>query len=77
MLSNWEKNYDVDLARCPDYEDEPETGSCWNCDHMVEVSIGGKTYQLCVKERDISAAGDVEVADPTTRNCEDWDDYSA
>lgn len=59
------------------YEDEPETGSCWNCDHMVEVRLGGKVYQLCVKRRDNGERGDVEEADFGIRNCEGWDDYAA
>lgn len=59
------------------YDDEPDTGSCWNCDHMVEVRLGGKVYQLCVRERDNGSRGDVYEADPTMRNCEDWDGYSA
>lgn len=59
------------------YDDEPETGSCWNCDHMVEVRLGGKVYQLCVKERDISAAGDVTVVDDGIRDCTDWEDFDA
>lgn len=62
------------------YEDEPETGSCWNCDHMVEVRLGGKVYQLCVKERDRhngGETGDVYEVDGSTRNCEDWDAYDA
>lgn len=59
------------------YENEPDTGSCWNCDHMVEVTLDGKVYPLCVRERDNGSSGDVYEADPTTRDCEGWDDYSA
>lgn len=59
-----------------DEHDGPETGSCWNCDHTASVRIGNKWYDLCVKERDISASGDVELADNSIRNCEDWDDYA-
>lgn len=57
-------------------EDGPKAGSCWNCQHMVEVYLGGKTYQLCVKERDISADGEVKEASPDTRDCEEWDEWS-
>lgn len=59
------------------YDDGPKRGACWNCDHMVEIRLGGNVYQLCVKERDISAAGDVTVVDDGIRDCDDWEDYDA
>ncbi len=59
----------------PMYEDEPKSGACWNCDHMVEVKIGGKTHCLCVVNRDVNASGDVYLAEPDRRNCDDWVDY--
>ena len=55
-------------------EDEPLTGSCWNCCHAVEVKLGGKTYLLCVLARDSDAYGDVTECDPNTRNCPDWEE---
>lgn len=56
-----------------DVEAEPDTGACWNCDHVAEVYVGGKTYYLCVKERDNGKRGDVEEIDYGIRHCEDWD----
>lgn len=57
----------------PDFTDEePATGSCWNCGHMVEVKLGGKTYSLCVANRDHEGAGDVCEALPETVECHDW-----
>lgn len=56
---------------------EPETGACWNCGHMVEVTIGGKTYPLCVRSRDIDGDGDVIVAirsDSVMRDCTGWEE---
>lgn len=58
-------------------EEEPETGACWNCRHMATVTIGGKTYELCVLSRDVDASGDIEFADPYKTDCMDWDDYVA
>lgn len=60
----------------PEY-DGPSTGACWNCQHMATVTIGGKTYELCVLNRDASASGDVGFADPDKTDCMDWDDYVA
>lgn len=57
--------------------DEPATGSCWNCGHAAQVCINGKWYDLCAKERDENASGDLEIADDSTRNCEGWVDYAA
>lgn len=51
---------------------EPEFGGCWNCGHMVEVNLGGKTYLLCVYERDADASGDVVEIDPDIRECSTW-----
>jgi len=51
--------------------DEPATGACWNCGHMADVKIGGKTYCLCVLNRDVGAEGDVYVCAPE-RDCSDW-----
>lgn len=56
--------------------DEPETGACWNCCHMVEVTIDGKTYPLCARSRDIDGDGDVIVAirsDSAMRDCTGWE----
>lgn len=63
----------------PEWDDEPEAGSCWNCDHMVEVTIEGKTHQLCVKERDRhngGETGDVYEVDGSVRDCADWEDWA-
>lgn len=55
-------------------DSEPKTGACWNCGHAVEVRIGGKTYLLCVRERDESASGDVFECDPAERDCMGWEE---
>lgn len=67
--------YEIPEQVYMDYDEEPERGACWNCDHMVEVKVGGKSYCLCVLERDVSASGDVFECDPDLRDCKDWEDY--
>lgn len=71
----------VDPEGIPRYEvpeqvymeaDEPEAGACWNCSHMVEVTIGGESYQLCVRSRDIDGDGDVFEVDLGVRECTGW-----
>ena len=52
--------------------DEPERGSCWNCDHMVTVKLGGREYDLCVAQRDSGEFGDVWETDAATVDCQNW-----
>ena len=63
------------MVELPDYGEEPETGSCWNCNHMVIVTIGGKDYELCVSGRDLRASGDVDQISADTRDCPEWEEW--
>lgn len=50
------------------YDEQPARGACWNCDHMIEVKLEGKTHCLCIQDRD-----DVFEVDPDLRGCRDWE----
>lgn len=67
--------YEIPEQVYTDYDDEPATGACWNCDHMTEITLGGKSYMLCALERDVSASGDLTECDIDLRDCKDWDEY--
>lgn len=53
-------------------QSEPTTGTCWNCGHMVEVKLGGKTYSLCVERRDSEGSGDLMECGPDIIECKEW-----
>lgn len=70
-------NYEMDALQrdgMPE-EEEPKEGACWNCDHMTEITLGGRSYMLCALERDVSASGDLTECDIDLRDCKDWDEY--
>lgn len=55
---------------------EPQDGRCYNCDHRVRVDLDGKSYDLCVCERDDHKGeqfGDVHECDPEVDDCTDWE----
>lgn len=55
-------------------DDEPEYGACWNCCHAVDVMVNGRSYMLCVSERDMTGDGDVTECDVSVRECKEWDE---
>lgn len=62
----------------PVSESEPPCGACWNCAHACDVTIQGKTYTLCVSERDLRSEGDaVDVTDQLYDfgECKDWEEH--
>ena len=58
----------------PPYDDEPDTGSCWNCGHACNVLLGRKLYDLCALKRDDGTHGELEFCDPSIRDCESWEE---
>lgn len=54
-------------------ETGPREGQCYNCDHMVAITLDGKTYKLCAQERDDNRSGEVYECDPDLTECADWD----
>ena len=57
----------------PGVEVEPREGQCYNCDHMVTITLDGKTYRLCAQERDDNHSGEVYECDSDLTECYDWD----
>lgn len=54
---------------------EPDTGTCWNCAHALEVRMGGKVYLICAAEHDEHGGLDACECDESTRDCKDWAYY--
>lgn len=64
--------YEIPWQVYAEDDSEPEFGSCWNCEHMIDIRIGDDYYMLCVHERDMKGSGDVIVCDGDVRECPNW-----
>lgn len=66
--------YEIPEQVYMDYDEEPERGACWNCGHTAELYVGGKSYVICVAERDDGSNGEVSLCDFDKRECGSWEE---
>lgn len=52
---------------------EPTPGSCANCAHRTQITLGGRIWAVCAQERDDGEpGGEVYECDPEVTDCAWW-----